>query len=306
MVGSYVSVALESDQPGITRRRLLWVRVVVGVLALVVSVGMAVVARQAPAQADAARIGGDFVPLTTPWAVLDTRTGIGGVTGVRGPASTTSVEVLGAGGVPAEEVSAVLIDVSTVSPTANTYLTLTGDGSPWPGVSMLNVKAGEVLSNSAAVPVGANGKIAVYNSAGTTHIVIDVQGYFTATPGGLGGGFVPVNHTRLVDTPTGLGGAAIAAGTARTFTLTGGVIPAGASAVFLDFVVSGARVRSWLSAYPADGSYTRATIDFLPGTTSHGASVRLSADGRTRPMTPQEFIDGFLNLPWERVPGRKK
>ncbi|HYN93013.1 MAG TPA: hypothetical protein VES42_04105 [Pilimelia sp.] len=238
---------------------------------------MAVIARQAPAQADAAGIGGDYVPLSTPGALLDTRSGIGGVTGARGPGSTTSIQVLGIGGVPMAEVGAVLVDVTAVSPSATTHISLRPDGAPANGVSALNVRAGDILSNSAAVQVGANGRISVYNSAGSTHVLIDVQGYFTSSMQPVGGGFVPVDYARLVDTRAGQG--AIPAGATRTFTLTGGVIPAGASAAFVDFIV-GSTERGWLAVYAEGGSGPRATVDFLAGTTSHGASVRLPANGR--------------------------
>jgi hypothetical protein len=51
----------------------------VAVLALVAAT--AVAALPSPALADAASAGGDFVPLSGPAVVLDTRTGIGATTG---------------------------------------------------------------------------------------------------------------------------------------------------------------------------------------------------------------------------------
>ncbi|HYN94647.1 MAG TPA: hypothetical protein VES42_12430, partial [Pilimelia sp.] len=256
--------------------------------AMLASVGVAVVAHAAPAQAAPAQaapaeIGGNFVPLNPARVLVDTRSGVGGVTGARGPASTTSFQVLGAAGVPSADVTAVMVDVSTVAPTAATYLTLWPDGAPRPGVSMLNAQPGELVSNSAVVPVGANGRIAVFNSAGSAHLLIDVQGYFTNDSNG-GGGFVPVQHTRVVDTRTGLGTAGVAgpvpAGGTRVYSVTGGVVPTGARAVFLDVVVSGATVRSWLSMSAAGTANGRATVDFLPGTTSHGVSVGVSVGGQ--------------------------
>ena len=248
-------------------------------LALVASA--LVVPHATRAHADAAGKGGDFVPLSPGGALLDTRSGTGGVTGPRTAGSTTTFLVRGRGGVPAAGVSAVLVDVTAISPTTATHLTLWPDGSSRPALSMVNAAANQIISNSAVVPVGANGRLALFNNAGSTHVAVDVQGYFTETAGGAGGGFVPVNHTRLVDTRSGLGGGAgaIAAGGSRTFTLTGGVIPAGAAAAFLDLIVTGATDNGWLAAYPAGGS-GRSVMDFETGTTTHGAAVKLAADGR--------------------------
>jgi hypothetical protein len=234
------------------------------------------------AHADVAGQGGDFVALSPSGVLLDTRNGTGGVTGLRTAGSTTTFPVLGRGGVPATGVQAVVVDLTAISPTATTNLTLWPDGTSRPAVSMLNAGAGQIISNSAVVPVGTNGRLSLYNNAGNTHVAVDVQGYFTETAGGAGGGFVPVNHTRLVDTRSGLGGStgAIAAGGSKTFTLTGGAVAAGAAAVFLDVIVTGATDAGWLAAYPAGGSGTRSVMDFAIGTTNHGAAVKLSSDGR--------------------------
>ena len=43
--------------------------------------------------------------------------------------------------------------------------------------SNLNLKAGQIRSNMAIVPVSADGKIWVYNLAGNAHVIVDVMGY---------------------------------------------------------------------------------------------------------------------------------
>lgn len=251
-------------------------------VALALAIAASAVPRGSAALADAAGKGGDFVPLSPSVAALDTRTGIGGVTGVRTAGSTTTFPVLGVGGIPAAGVSAVLVDVTAVSPTAGTYLVLWPDGTARPAVSMVNATTGQIISNSAVVPVGANGRLALFNSAGNTHVTVDVQGYFTDTAGGAGGGFTPVVHTRLVDTRSGVGGTAgsIAAGASRTFTLTGGVLPAGTPSAFLDVIVTGATDAGWVAAFPAGGTGPRSVLDFPVGTMSQGSTVKLAADGR--------------------------
>jgi hypothetical protein len=253
---------------------------------MVVALALTTAALAAPrgpaALADAAGKGGDFVPLSPSVQALDTRNGTGGLTGVRTAGSTSAFPVLGVGGIPAAGVSAVLVDVTAITPTVGTFLILWPDGAARPAVSTVNAQANQTISNSAVVPVGSDGKISVYNSAGNAHVAVDVQGYFTDTSGGAGGGFVPIDHTRLADTRSGLGGTAgaIASNGTRTFQLTGGVIAAGATAAMLDVIVVSAPVGGWLAAYPAGGSGSRSVMDFQIGTMSQGLSVQLSADGK--------------------------
>lgn len=235
---------------------------------------------QAPAaSADAAKQGGDYVPLTAAPAVLDTRSGVGGVTGERGAASTTAFPVLGVGGVPTTGVGSVLVRVALVNPTEATYAELWPDGTARPTLTHVSAVAGEEISNFAVVPVGANGKLAIYNASGKTHFVVEVHGYFKSTQGTTGGGFMPVAHTRIVDTREGMGTTTgtIAAGASRTITLTGGPIPAGAAAAVVNLLVPGASAAGWLSA---GASSTRPVFNYEVGSTQSQAVLPLSADGK--------------------------
>jgi hypothetical protein len=259
-------------------------RLVAGMAVLLAVAASVVAPQETAAYADAGGRGGDFVPLTTPAKVLDTSTGVGGVTGVRGAASTTAFQVLGASGLPTTGVNAVLARVITKAPTAATWLTVYPDGTSRPGVSALNVTAGQTISNTAVVKVGGNGKLAVYNNAGQTHIIIEVQGYFTTATGSTWGGLVPVTQTRAVDTRSGVGTTTgtIASGASRTVNLANGGIPVGASAAFVTLTVIGATVAGSLTAVPA--GVTTAPLGILnyeDGTnTVSGASLKLAADGR--------------------------
>ncbi|MEU7804518.1 hypothetical protein AB0B10_35210 [Micromonospora arborensis] len=237
----------------------------------------------AVAYADAAGGGGDYVPLTGGQAtVLDTRHGTGGTTGVRGAASITTFPVLGVGGIPTSGVSAVLTRVVVVTPTAATFLEMWPDGITRPGNwTVLSAGAGEDISTVAVVKVGANGKMSVYNNAGKTHIVVQVQGYFKSALGSTGGGFVPLAHTRLIDTRSGLGTTtgAIPAGGSRTMTITGSLVPAGSAAALVNVAVPGASKAGSLAVTPV-GSASRSLLNYVVGTTQSGAVLTLPADGR--------------------------
>ncbi|WP_156213547.1 hypothetical protein [Lentzea aerocolonigenes] len=255
-----------------TRRVFLLVVAMLTALVVVPDVQMA--------RADAAGIGGDYVPLAAPFRVVDTTKGTGGVTGPRGPGSTTVFSVLGSGGIPATGVTAVLADIAPVFPTASTWLQVWEDGTPRSSSSTVNIPAsGAALSNSAVVPVSPAGKIDVYNNSGNVHVTIDVHGYFTSVPGGTGrGGFVPATHTKILDTYLGIGTpkAAIPANGSLTVQITGGVIPAGANAAFLDVLVFSATKPGWLGVLPSNSS----VLDYPVGATATGAAVKLDGAGR--------------------------
>ncbi|MFC6367199.1 S1 family peptidase, partial [Nonomuraea thailandensis] len=225
--------------------------------------------------------GGAFVRLPTSAQVLDTRSGLGATAGPREARSLTPFQVTGVGGIPAGDVTAVLVDVTAIAGTLPTFLTLLPDGAPRPPLSMVNASAGQIISNTAVVPVPASGKLAVYSNGPGAHVTVDVQGYYT-TSGTAGRGFVPVDHTRVVDTRSGLGGPAgvVPPRGTRTFNLRGAAIPAGAGTAYLDLIVTDATQDGWVGAFPPGGANNRSVMDYVPGTTAHGVAVQLSADGR--------------------------
>lgn len=266
----------------IARRRWGALRIPVALAALLALVVPALaVQHTSVARADAAGGGGDFVPLSGQAVVLDTRSGIGGTTGQRGAASTTTFPVLGVGGIPTSGVGAVLARVAVLGPTEATWLELWPDGTTRPTVTMLSAGVGEAISNSAVVKVGDNGKISVYNNGGKVDIVVEVQGYFKSAQGTTGGGFVPVAHTRLIDTRYGTGTSTgkIAAGGSRTVQITGSLIPAGSAAALVNVATPGATAAGWLAVAPTGGT-ARSLMNYVTGTTQSGAAFTLPASGQ--------------------------
>ncbi|HZE17911.1 MAG TPA: hypothetical protein VE197_20675, partial [Mycobacterium sp.] len=122
--------------------------------------------------------GGSVFTSLGPTRVLDTRNGTGGYTSPVGAGQSISLQVAGMAGVPAG-VSAVVLNVTAVSPTAASYVTVYPDGSPRPVASDLNFTAGEVIPNLVIVPV-TDGKVDFYNHSGTVDLVADLAGYFTS------------------------------------------------------------------------------------------------------------------------------
>jgi uncharacterized protein (DUF1501 family) len=121
---------------------------------------------------------GRYFPLTQS-RLLDTRVDSGGPGPVK-PASTTTLTVLGVGGVPASGVSAVALNIAAHDPTADTYITAWPNGPARPTTSSLNPLKGTNVVNQAIVMVGTGGKVQIYNAFGTLDLVVDAAGYFTA------------------------------------------------------------------------------------------------------------------------------
>jgi len=115
----------------------------------------------------------------TPARVLDTRNGTGGYSTPVGPGGTISLQVTGAAGVPASGVTAVVLNVTTVDPTAGGYVSVYPDGQPRPVASNLDFAAGQTIANLVQVAVRADGKADFYNLAGSVNLVADLYGYYT-------------------------------------------------------------------------------------------------------------------------------
>jgi hypothetical protein len=140
----------------------------------------------------------------TPSRILDTREGNGAAKAPVGPGGTIALQVAGRGEVPASGVSAVVLNVTVTAPTTSGHITVWPSGVGMPTASSLNFVPGWTGANSVTVALGADGKVALYNSAGKTHLIADVVGYYAkdnvVVPAkGFGGEFQPVLPERLFD-----------------------------------------------------------------------------------------------------------
>jgi hypothetical protein len=122
--------------------------------------------------------GGSWLDTTGPVRILDTRNGTGGYSAPVGPGKTISLQVTGVHGVPASGVTAVVLNVTATGPTASSFVTVYADGQARPITSNLDFTAGQTIPNLVVVPVGADGKIDLYNDAGNVNLLADLAGYF--------------------------------------------------------------------------------------------------------------------------------
>jgi hypothetical protein len=126
--------------------------------------------------------GSPYAPMT-PARVLDTRNSTQGeVSAPVGRRQSVSQRVAGVGGVPVDA-AAVVINVTAVAPTRDTYVTVWPAGRVRPVVSSLNLAAGQVVGNLVVAEVGANGRVELYNHNGEVDVVFDVVGYVPAPSG---------------------------------------------------------------------------------------------------------------------------
>jgi hypothetical protein len=278
---------------GLARRRggrglasVLAVTLGVGLLA---AGGAATAARAASSAAQAATVtqaSGELNAVLQE-RILDTRTTTGGHHGQLGPGQTMTLPVLGQGGVPWAGVSAVVLNVTAVNETARSgYLMLYPTGMSRPTGSSLNYTGHTATANQALVRVGSNAAISIFNSVGSTDVVVDVQGWVGTDASAANGQTTSGAPVRILDTRTTNGGHHAPLGNGQSLTLpVAGVdeIPAtGVSAVWANVTaVPVGTASGYLTAY-ASGTAQPASSDlnFMPGViTATFALLPLGANG---------------------------
>ena len=168
------AVTARMVRAGLLRGRLLVA--LVAVVAVVLSLTAV-----SPAQAVATVTPGGFTSLASA-RLLDTRVGVGAPMAAVPAHGTVHLLVSGRGGVPASGVSAVVLNVIVTGPTAPGWLTVYGDGGGLPATSNLNFVKGQTVPNLVVAPVGAGGRVDLYNgSGGSVQLVAGVSGWFANT-----------------------------------------------------------------------------------------------------------------------------
>ena len=206
---------------------------------------------------------GSYVP-TGPTRAMDTRTTIGGAQAPVVAGTPRVLQIAGANGIPASGVTAVVMNVTAVRPTANTVVTVYPDGLRQPATSNLNVPKGAVMPNLAVVPV-VNGKVDFAVTAGSVDLLADVTGYYSTSATG-GSTFTSAGPVRAMDTRNGTGGVATArvaaAGTVKLKVAgVNGIPSTGVTAVVMNVTAVNPSTAGVVTVYP-DG-ITRPTVSNL-------------------------------------------
>jgi hypothetical protein len=180
---------------------------------------------------------------------------------------------------------AVVLNITSVDPTQDGYVTAYPCGGPRPEVSNLNPHPGSALPNMVVVPLASDGTLCLF-SLQDADIVVDVSGYFTRGGGRV---FTATTPFRLTDTrdrsrpelQAGTGGAPAQVGQILTIPVAGvRGIPADASAVSFNLTVVDAVQEGYVTAWPCGPRPPTSTANYEAGTAiSNGAMLPLSDTG---------------------------
>ncbi|HQR34558.1 MAG TPA: putative Ig domain-containing protein, partial [Blastocatellia bacterium] len=246
-----------------------------------------------------------YYPLARPVRLLDTRSGASPnacnqpsapITG----GSTFTVTAHGVcDGITIPANATTLTGHATmVQPAGNGFLTLFPSDAPQPTVANSNFLAGEVLNNAFTVGLGAaDGALKIFTTA-TSHVVIDVTGYY-APPESEGLYFHPLpKPIRLLETrPEFSGcnatGTKLLAGSTRlqtgVLTCDGVTIPVGAQALVGNATTVNSAGNGFLTLFPANAAQpTTASSNYTTGVNRNAPfTVGLSAQGEFKIFTSQ-------------------
>ncbi len=248
--------------------------------------------------------GGGFHPMT-PTRLVDTRlTG-----GALGPNTTralsVSAELAQDAGIDLANLQALALNVTAVDATSVGHVTVAPTISGTPSTSNLNVTpTTAAVANGVITRVtGGNGGFTLYNANGSTHVVVDIVGWYDDGNSNVGSGlaFRAIVPERLRDTRLPGGSSPVAANGTESVQIAGAnnsEVPgwAGAVAVNLTSVTPGA--GGYLTMYPAGQTKPDAsTLNVMPGVTRANATLARTGTGGgaavfTQPQT-HLVVDAF-------------
>jgi hypothetical protein len=231
-----------------------------------------------------------------PCRIVDTRTGAG-----LAPNLARDFLLLSSPcGIPSTA-QAYALNMTAVPTQGLGYLVAWPTGSPQPGVATLTDPVGTITANTAIVGAGSGGAITVL-ATDSTHLLIDINGYF-APPGAPGAlGYFPVSACRMLDTRDSsgpFGGPTLLAGETRVLPVQNSAcsIPSISAAYSMNAtVVPPASLNSlqlWSTGAPPPGLSTLYSSD--GAIVSNGAIVLAGTNGMIT-VSPSNVTDLILDI----------
>jgi hypothetical protein len=223
--------------------------------------------------------GATYHPMS-PARLLDTRlAGSGGKLSANAP---REIPIRGLKGVGSEAV-AVTGNVTSVNSTSAWAIYVGPTALSKPTTSSVNFTAGQIVANNLTVSLSAAGSLwaTFMSNGGTTDLVFDVTGYYTADDTGTS--FIPLTPARLLDTRVGNGHSGkLAAKSPISFAVTGrDGVPLSAVGVTGNVTVTD-ETFAWAVYVGPDSSASpsTSTINFVKGDIkANGLTVALTGSG---------------------------
>jgi hypothetical protein len=198
---------------------------------------------------------------------------------------TQSLRITQLAGVPSNA-SAVALNVTSVSPSLQGFVTVYPCNIARPFVSSLNPVPGAVRPNMVLVPVAPDGTICFFSST-AVDLIADVTGYISTTQTTK---FTPTSPFRLTDTRDryhpevngGKNGETLKAGEILTIQVAGTRgIAAGAKAITANLTVVGGSGTGYLTVWPCGPQPSTSNVNFeAQAAIANGAQLPLSASGQ--------------------------
>ena len=127
-------------------------------------------------------VSGHTFKALAPRRIVDTRERAGAALG---PGEVGFLKIDELAGLPRGFVGAVAVNVTVASATSAGFLTVWPSSAPRPTASSVNFAAGRIVSNTVIVGVDQDANLSVFNSGGTTDVVVDITGWFPQDALGL-------------------------------------------------------------------------------------------------------------------------
>jgi hypothetical protein len=226
-----------------------------------------------------------YTPLTAPVRIADTRAGATDPTTYAGKtlAEGTSLAVdVPSGDVPATA-SAVVVNVTAISPSNSGFLTVYPGGSTLPTAANVTFGTNQNVGDQVTVGLGTNSvsgstqSFSVYNGpatgGGTVDFAADLVGYYAPQTATTGAAYVGLTPQRIFDSRTGSNqtgaGSTLTSGGSVSIPVNGADgVPATATGVVLNVAITNATASSFITAFPAGQAQPgTASQNFLAGET---------------------------------------
>lgn len=210
-------------------------------------------------------LGGQYLPYDEPWRWYDSR-----AAGADGPLVGGSWEIIWLNFDDPSfnaHVRAASVNITAVNPTQTGFFTAwNGQGAPPTGTSTLNFTKGKTVPNMTVVPTApctadispdcvGDPMIAVYNSSGSTDVIVDLFGLYDdgTVPGGLR--FRAVNPVRITDSRIGQGlPGALGAGATGTVTVPNSILNNDTESLALNVTGVAPTADTYLTLWPTGES----------------------------------------------------